>query len=391
LTTEFAMTMVLVVGLAVSLRSIEVTRRAQVSIETKHLLTTWITLPNRTYATPDQRATFLDRLNERLFTIPSISALGFATVLPFNGAVTRPLIINGLALQAGDTPAPVSTVSISAGYFDALDVKLREGRMFDGADGTPGHENAIVNERLAQMFFGDGVPLGRHIRLGDTGTANASPWLTVVGVSPNVRQRTQGLLPDPVVYVPLAAAPPADLALIARTASTPAALVSPLREAVRALDPGLPFYRTKTMEEVINQSLWNTRMSQDILATIALIGLLLSAVGLYAVAAHAVADRTREIGLRMALGAQRAHVMWSVLRGAMWQLGAGVVLGTFGSVLWDQPWVPRNADAQLQPRAIDATILISVVLVLAAVALVACYVPARRATEVDPMVALRCE
>jgi hypothetical protein len=300
-------------------------------------------------------------------------------------------MINGRELQAGDAPPPVSTVSISVGYFNVLDVKLLEGRLFDDADGTPGHENAIVNERLAQMFLSDGVRLGRHIRLADGGAANASPWLTVVGVSPNVRQRTQGLLPDPVVYLPLAAAPPASLALIARTASVPGALASPLREAVRALDPTLPLYRTKTMDDVINQSLWNARMSQDIIATIALIGLLLSAVGLYAVAAHTVVDRTREIGLRIALGAQQAQVVWSVLRGALWQLAAGVVLGTLGSVLWSQPWVPRTPDAQLQPRAIDPTILVPAVLVLTAVALIACYLPARRATKVDPMVALRCE
>jgi predicted permease len=379
------------VGLAVSIRSIAVTERAQASIETGHLLTTWITLPNQTYATVERRTAFLDRLSERLGAMPSVSAFGFATALPFSDATTRPLAIDGRAPEAGDAPPRVSTVSIGARYFDVLDVKLRKGRLFDGVDGLPGHENVIVNERLAQMFFGDGDPLGRRVRLGESGTATASPWLTIVGVSPNVRQRPQGLLPDPVVYVPLAGAPPASLALIARAASAPAALVSPLREAVRALDPSLPLYRTRTMDEVINRSLWNSRMSQDIIATIALIALLLSAVGLSSVAAHAVADRTREIGVRIALGAQQVDVAWRVVRDALSQVAAGMVLGTAGSVLWEQPWVPRSPDAQLEPRAIDPTILIPVALVMVVVALIACYLPARRATKIDPVIALRCE
>ena len=241
------MTMVLVGGLGESIRSIEVTRRAQVSIEPGHILTAWITLPDQTYATPDKRRAFLDRLHERVSTIPSVSAFGLATALPFAGAVTRPLTINGRELQAGEIPPPVSTVSISVGYFNGLDVRLLEGRGFDDADGTPGHGTAIFNERLAQMFLGDGVRVGRQIRLGDKGPANTSPWLTVVGVSPNVRQRTQGLLPDPVVYMPLAAGPPASLALMARRRFTPGRSRH-LAGSRMALDPTLPLYRTKSMD-----------------------------------------------------------------------------------------------------------------------------------------------
>jgi putative ABC transport system permease protein len=391
LATEFALTMILMGGLGESVRSIAVTRRAQVSIEPGHILTTWLTLPNQTYATTATRRAFLDRVHTRVGMNASVSAFALASALPFEDGVTRPLTISGRETQSGDALPPVSTVSISADYFKVLDVTLLEGRPFDDADGTAGHETAIINARLAEMFLGDGVRLGRRIRLADRGGAEGAPWLTIVGVSPNVRQHTQGLLPDPVVYTPIVAAPPASLALMARTAYAPGALAAPLREAVRGLDPTLPLYRTRSLDDVINQNLWNARISQDIIATIALIGLLLSAVGLYAVAAHAVADRTREIGLRMALGAQRAQVVWPVLRGALRSLAAGMVVGALGSVLWSQLWLPRNPDALLQPRATDPAVLIPVVLVMTTVELVACYLPARRATSVDPMIALRCE
>ena len=240
-----------------------------------------------------------------------------------------------------------------------------------------------MNERFAAAHFNDGSALGRRIRLAAANTPGAaSPWLTIVGVSPIVRQ-SSSVDPEPVVYLPLRGDPPATAAVIVRGPSDAASVAPLLREEVRSLDPDLPIYRVLTMEQAIAEAAWNPRIAAWIISIISFIALCLSVVGLYAVTAHSVAQRTQEIGVRVALGAEPRQVRQMVLRRAMTQLAWGLAAGTVCTLAWDRLFAGGDGN--------DVTDMVIVATVLVSVAGAACLVPAWRATRVDPVVALRME
>jgi len=214
-------------------------------------------------------------------------------------------------------------------------------------------------------------------------------WTTIVGVSPTVRQRSLPD-PDPVVYLPVRAAPPPVAAIVVRTPSEPATIAPRLRDAVRALDPGLPLYRLMPLEQALVESQWNARVSNMIATSIALVALGLAAVGLYAVTAHAVVQRTQEIGIRMALGADTLHVVLIVVRRAMVQLALGVVAGVGCILGWERVFSQNTGAAGLY-RLSDPANLTAVALVLLVVAVIASIAPAWRAAHLDPVTALRYE
>lgn len=387
LTAEFALTMILVAAAAVGFRNFQALQRADLVVNPSHLLTMWISLPAQKYPTAEQRAAFFQRLTDRLREIPAISSLTIATALPFGGATVQALSIDGQPPVPGQPPPTVSTLAIGSAYFATLGVSVLEGRDFVDTDGRPGHETAIVNQRFAAMHFPGQDPVGRRIRLMTPNTPATSQWVTIVGISPTIRQRPQGIEPDPVVYLPLRAAPPVTTAVMMRNLSDTGALAPLLREELRVLDPDLPVYRVMTMEQVISESKLNGRVSQALITIIACIALLLAAVGLYAVTAHAVAQRTQEIGIRMALGARSPQVMTLVLKQAARQLGLGLIMGVLGTVAWQ--WL--FGDSSQRYRMTDPIGLVIVAVLIIAVGLVACLWPVRRATSLDPVLALRCE
>jgi predicted permease len=389
LTVEFALTMMLLSTLALSVRLSRAAERADLAFNPSNLITTSIALPADKYRSPDRRIDFYRQLEERLGAIGAVRSVAVTTALPLSGAASRQVEIDGRPVVPGQAAPTVWTVTVSTRYFDALGLHLQRGRAFNAGDGTAGHEAAIVNQRFAEMYFPNDDPLGFRIRLKEAGTAGSTPpWQAIVGVSPTIRQR--GLPdPDPIVYLPLPAAPPASAVIVARSPSQPSAIAPALRETVRSIDPDLPLYRIMSMEQALTESQWNGRVSNMIITCIAFVALCLAAIGLYAVTAHTVVQRTQEIGIRIALGARRRDVVGVVARRAIAQLALGLVVGVGCTLAWERLF---NANAPLAgQRMSDPMNLVAVSVLLAFVAAIACLSPVWQATRVDPVVALRYE
>jgi len=388
---ELALTLVLLAGAGLMMKSFLTLYRLDVGVETSHLLTMRLALPSQKYPTPEQRRAFFDRLDQRLAGLAGIQAATITTNMPLGGGFPRLLAIDGREPVAGEQPQTVTQVTIGPRYFETLGLRVVRGRAFDDVDGTTGHDSAIVNQRFAAMHFSGEDPIGRRIKLTPDGPALPGPppsWVTIVGIAPTIRQRNaQDPLPDPVVYIPLRAQPQAFAMLLIRAPRDPASLTSLVREAVRAIDPDLPLFGILTMDQQLAQQRWVFQVFGSMFAIFALIALALSAVGLYAVTAYSVAQRTQEIGVRMALGAQATQVWWLILRRAVVQLVIGLAIGIGGAL-----GVGKLLESLLfQTGTRDPVTLTSIVVLLVFVSLTACFWPARRATRLDPVSALRYE
>jgi putative ABC transport system permease protein len=352
------------------------------------VLTISVRVPAGKYATPAERVTLFERLEERLAAIPSVASVAIANAAPFIGSATRQLAIRGRPLGAGETPPHVSQVLVGDRYFHAVGLRLVGGRAFTQVDGTPGHEVAIVNQRFASMFFPAENPLGRRIRLTDPNASSdeAGPWLTIVGISPTLRQQFFRDI-DPVVYMPYRTNPGMGPMFLIRGVTEPAALTGAIRQQVHALDPDLAAFRAVPLDVWMRQSRWGHRVFGTMFAVFAFISLVVSAVGLYAITSYSVTKRTQEIGMRMALGARATQVTWLFLRRALVPVGVGIVLGLAGAFAVGRAM--RGFLFQTSPG--DPFTLVSIAALLIVIAAVACLLPTRRATRLDPVAALRYE
>ena len=389
LAAECGLTMVMLAALVVGIRTARDTGRKFVAVDSANVLTTWVTLPADRYRTTDARRAFYRNVEQRLATVPGTSVVAMAATLPLGGAAPRLLEIDDQP-SAPDRMPTVWTVTVSAKYFDAVGVGVARGRAFGDRDGLPGYEAAIVNQRFAEMFFPGRDAIGRHVRLSEANApAAATPALPIVGVVPSVRQRTTTADPDPIVYVPLAAAPPVSARLLVRgTTSMPTG--SSLRDALHEIDSELPLYRTLPMAQALDASQWNGRISEWLLNTIAIVAVGLASLGLYAVIAHAIAQRTREIGIRVALGATRARVVSMVARQAAMHFVLGVGTGV-ACVFGFARLTEGPAGAQVTPgyQITSASTLAAVAALLAVITAIASIAPAWRACRVDPARTLR--
>jgi putative ABC transport system permease protein len=393
---NLALTLVLLAGAGFMMRSFMAMYRLDVGIDTSRLLTTQMALSYRKYRNSDERNAFIKRVDERLARISALESATTTSNFPLGGGRGIQLAIEGQA-KPDERPPIVTMLSVGAKYFETIGVRVLRGRSFTDLDGTAGQANAVVNQRFAQMFFPGGDPIGQRIRLTDEVPTNINggplPPLTIVGVTtPNVLQRNvDGHLTafDPVVYIPHAANTQQNpgITLLVRTRADPAQATSLLREEMRALDPDMPLFNIRTMDQNLQQQRWPFRVFGTMFAVFAIIALVLSAVGLYAITAYSVTQRTQEIGVRMALGAQAPQVWWLIARRALIQLAIGLVIGMPGAF-----GVGKLLNSLLvQTSSSDPTTLISIALMLIVVAVAACYWPARRATRLDPLVALRYE
>jgi putative ABC transport system permease protein len=388
---EVVLTLVLLAGAGFMMRSFLKAYGMGFGFDTSRVLTMRIFLPLSKYANREPRIALFQRIEERLHGISAIQAAALASNAPLIGGFLRQLSIDGRPAATGERMPEVTMVSIGTGYFDAIGVSLLRGRPFDSTDGTAGHENAIVNQRFVAMHFAGEDPLGRRITLIDaTQSVQTSPPVnaTIVGVAPTIRQRHFAENDaDPVVYLPYRADPQRGVVLLVRTAGNAAGVTPLVREEMRAIEPDLPLFGIQTLDEALAQRRWPFRVFGAMFAIFAGIALVLSAVGLYAVTAYSVTQRTTEIGVRMALGAQPGQVLWLVLRRALVQLAIGVPIGVAGTFAVGK--VLESVLVQTSTR--DPVTIGSIAVVMIAVSVAACLWPARRATRLDPVSALRYE
>jgi putative ABC transport system permease protein len=309
--------------------------------------------------------------------------------LPLNGGNGRTIDIEGRPTPDEKQAPRVSVVTVSPGYFDVLGAKPRAGRDLTDVDGTPGSEVVVVNERFVAKYFEREDPLGHRVRLTASGRENTpSAWLTIVGIVPNIRQgNPQAIEADAVMYQPYRQRPSASMNLMIRAAGDPSALTTSIRQAVQAVDPDQPVFNVRTLDELLAQSRWPYRVFGSMFTIFAIIALVLSAVGIYAVTAYSVTQRTAEIGVRMALGAQPAQLSWLILKQGLWQLGLGLTLGL--AAAWPASKALQSLVAQISTT--DPVTFSVIAVVLTVVMLIACIIPARRAMRLDPLAALRAE
>jgi predicted permease len=390
LVVQVALTLVLLAGAGFMMRSFFVLYRLDLGFETPHLLTMQVNLTDRKYPTPPQRNDFARRLRERLQGIGALDSVTTASNFPLSGGWLLELTIGGRTDPNSRRPM-VTLVGTDAKYFDTVGIRIVRGRGFNASDETPGRGGVIVNQWFAETHFKGEDPIGRQISLKeDVADGIDLKSQTIIGVSTTVRQRDiQNIDPDPVVYVPYFLGPNMGrtVAVMVRTSGETAAAVPLIRQAVLALDGDIPVFNVRTMDELLAQRRWQYQIFGGMFAVFAGIALLLAAVGLYAVMAYSVTQRTQEIGVRMVLGAPPGDVVWLFLRRALALVAVGLTIGMSGAF-----GVGRLLQSILvQSSGRDMPVLLSIALLMIVVAVTACVWPARRATRLNPVAALRYE
>jgi putative ABC transport system permease protein len=387
---EVALTLVLLVGAGLLLKSFLRLQEVNPGFQPDHLLTAQISLPPARYAEDQKIIAFYQELISRMKSLPGVQAVGISMSLPPNRlSLANDFGIEGRPLAPGHARPWAEEMTISPDYFTALGVPLLRGRFFTDADKAGAPRVLIINEAMARRFFPNEDPVGKRLQTGDP-NPNA-PWETIVGVVGNVKYTGLEVEEALTMYAPYTT--PAwvsssrSMYLVVRTAGEPLGLSSALRQQVRSLDQDLPVAKLKTMEQVIHESVAGPRFRASLLGLFAAVALLLAAIGIYGVISYAVTERTHEIGIRMALGAQIGDVLWLVIAQGMKLALCGIAIGLAASFA-----LTRLMKTLLfEVSATDPLTFAVIAVLLTGVALFACWIPARRATKVDPMVALRCE
>ena len=378
---EVALTLVLLVGAGLLLRSVHQLLQVSPGFQTDNRLTFQINLPSATYDRPQEVAFFWELL-PRVRALPGVRAAGATNQLPLGaGRNTRSFTVEGYQAPEGESMPLSENRVISPGYIKAMGIPLLKGREFDQRDTETSRPVVLVDQKTVRRFWPDQDPLGRRIQFGD------DVWREVVGVVGSVKNGGLEAEGREQIYAPYTQFPRSTMYLVLHTESAPLSLLGAARAEVRALDRTVPVSEVKTLEQQLDGSVAIRRLSMTLLLVFALLALVLAAVGIYGVMSYSVSRRTHEIGIRMALGAQPADVLKLVVRQGMVLTLIGVGVGLAASF-----GLTRFLESLLfGVTPTDPVTFAGVSALLAAVALLACYIPARRATQVDPMVALRYE
>jgi putative ABC transport system permease protein len=382
---EVAAALVLLVAAGLLLKSFLRLTNVSSGFDPHNVLTARISLPIDKYATDPQQAAFSAQLLDRISVLPGIRAASLSTSLPTTLTMKMRLGIEGHPAPASNDPtASVPIDSVSDDYFRTLGIPILSGRGFDNGDGPNTPIVAVVNQEFVQLFFPDGEnPMGKRILLA-VGTPHQTP-VSIVGVAAALRRVGRGDKPLPLVFLRFAQSPSTDITILLRTAYDPSTIVSALRSQVLAIDKELPLFDVATMDDVLAGETAVQRFEATAVGLFAALALLLAGVGIYGVISYMVSQRTQEIGIRMAIGAQRGDVLRIILRDGMLMAGAGMAVGIGGALALTR--LMRSLLFQITTT--DPVTYLAVTVILVTVALLACCIPARRAMRVDPIAALR--
>jgi putative ABC transport system permease protein len=381
---EVALSLLLLVGAGLTTRTLYLLQNVNPGIDPRKVLTVPLAISNAKYPTADQQTNFFNNVLERVRALPGVESAGAVNNLPFQGGSIQPVIPQGQPVVPTADQPEVAVRLISPGYLTAMRIPLVQGRDLTDADKAESQPVILVSEAFAKRFWPHENPIGKHVTL----TFWPGPSREVVGVVGDVK--LDGLdvtRPIAAIYDAMSQNTQTQMVLAIRTSSAPTSLTSAVTDAVHTVDPDEPVVEVGTMESIVDQSLGQQRMNVALLAAFAGLALLLGAIGIYGVQSYAVRQRVREIGIRIALGAQRSDVFRLVLGQGLKLALIGICVGLAASFA-----LTRLMASQLYGlSATDPLTFAAVAIVLAFVALLACYIPARRAMRVDPMVALRHE
>jgi len=385
--SEIALSLVLLVGAGLLIRSFMRLQQFDLGFNPNNLATMRIQLPGTKYREPAQVDAFYKQLFERIDSVPGVQSVGgISDVFLTDTPNSTNFSIEGRPVPTGADAIEVPLDSVSPSYFRVMGIPLRSGREFDDRDVRGSTPVVIVNETFVRRFFPDEDPLGKRFVYGQPGPDN-NEWITIVGVVGDMRRTGFDRPVRPETFLPQSQNPSGTLTIVARTSADPAKFSSTLRSEVWGIDKDQSVFDVKTMDQTLSEMSSQRRFNMLLLGVFAALALTLAAVGIYGVMSYSVAQRTHEIGIRMALGAKTTDVLGMVVRRGMLLASAGIGMGLIGAAA-----LTRLMSSLLYGvSATDPLTFVVIPIVLAGVALAACFVPARRATKVDPMVALRYE
>lgn len=381
---EVALSLVLLIGAGLMVRSYVEMMRADLGIKSENVLALQISLPRESYKEDSKKIALYEQLLARVAALPGVAKAGGVNLVPFSSNDTSSTfqIVGRPPFPQGQEP-DASTRVATPEYFDAIGTALRRGRLFNTQDDAKSARVVLVNEAFANKFLPGQDPIGQRVNFG----GGEKETTEIIGVVADVKNDDLDEAPDRTAYLPYSQNVRLTMSLVIRGKQDPTLLASAVRSEVQVLDPNLPVSNIKTVGEMINERISPKRLMTYILAVFGLIALLLASVGIYGVMSYAVTQRTQEIGVRMALGAQAVDVLKLVVKNGMTMALLGVAIGLAGAYALTR--LLANLLFKVAPTDLLTFAFVTGALIV--VALIACYIPARRATKVDPLVALRYE
>ncbi len=380
---EVALSLVLLIGAGLMIKSFARLQQVNLGFNPDKVLAVTLTLSQSRYPEAREQAAFFQETLDRLQSLPGVQSAGATTALPLT------LELSGSDFRIEGHPEPeagkemlIHTRSVSPGYFGTLGISLLKGRDFSDRDNSDAPKTAIINNELARTYFSNEDPLGKRVTFDD-----GQSWISIVGVIGDVKQLGLDESAKPEVYFPYLQVSEPSMSLVVRTGSDPLTLAAAVKNQIQTIDKDLPIDEAKTMEQLLAESVSGRRFNMLLLSVFALVALVLAVVGIYGVMSYTVTQRTHEIGIRVAIGAQPRDVFRMVIGQGMMLAMIGVAFGLVGAF-----GLTRLMTSMLfgvEPT--DPATFIGIAVLLIGVALAACYIPGRRATKVDPLVALRYE